>query len=323
MDQSVGLRSVERRTADLVRLATSGTGILPQGALHPDLVDRLTDETTKAARHVLTMCIRALDYTPPVDITFGEYLRAIITGDIEEFPDDRLGYRVAFLEAFRTLQLLPRSLRTVSADTLRWRDWSGPSPEWLAPAIKALAIDVTVHLNRKQVFEISEQRREVLREAILRGLHSQADCDVLGLEHRLKYFSALGHKGYQSGTTFMVDNVRIARRVRPDGELAAQLVAVVRQRRPEALWDDPSDADTEHFWFRGGATVVIDLLGRAGPRIRYVIRKPITSPSRLSRERAYRSGDEQDALRAMYFGAGGAKGFLAREPFALMHAERC
>ena len=80
----------ERRTADLLRLATSGSGILGPGAVHPDLVERLSDEAAKAAHHVLTMCIRALDYCPPVDITFGEYLRAIITGDYDLVEDDRL-----------------------------------------------------------------------------------------------------------------------------------------------------------------------------------------------------------------------------------------
>src|SRR6185503_11983925 len=71
------LKIVERRTVDLIRLATNGTGVLPEGALHPDLVNRLTEEACKAAKHVLRMCIRALDYCPSVDITFGEYLRAL------------------------------------------------------------------------------------------------------------------------------------------------------------------------------------------------------------------------------------------------------
>ena len=47
------------------------------------------------------MCIRALDYCPAVDITFGEYLRALITADIDLVPEDPLGYRVAFMEAFQ------------------------------------------------------------------------------------------------------------------------------------------------------------------------------------------------------------------------------
>ncbi|HYK22867.1 MAG TPA: S8 family serine peptidase, partial [Pyrinomonadaceae bacterium] len=71
----------ETRTADLLRIYTGGTGILPEGAIHPDLVRRLAAEASKSAGHVLNMCIRALDYLPPVDVTFGEYLRGIITAD--------------------------------------------------------------------------------------------------------------------------------------------------------------------------------------------------------------------------------------------------
>src|SRR5262249_4920773 len=69
----------ENRVQDLRRIATGGKGILPDGDIHPDLVGRLAAEAAKAAEHLLTMCLRALDYCPPVDLTFGEYLRALIT----------------------------------------------------------------------------------------------------------------------------------------------------------------------------------------------------------------------------------------------------
>ena len=111
----------ERRTSDLLRLATSGSGVLGPGAVHPDLVDRLAREASKAAEHVLTMCVRALDYCPPVDITFGEYLRAIITADYDLVEDDRLRYRVAFIEAFRRRGIYPPDVRTMSVDSLVWR----------------------------------------------------------------------------------------------------------------------------------------------------------------------------------------------------------
>src|SRR6185503_7057172 len=111
----------ERRTSDLLRLSTEGTGVFKPGAIHPDLVGRLADEASKTAHHVLTMCIRALDYCPPTDITFGEFLRAVITADTDAVADDDLKYRIAFIEAFRKRGIYPRDLRTLSEDSLVWR----------------------------------------------------------------------------------------------------------------------------------------------------------------------------------------------------------
>src|SRR5262249_4657873 len=93
------LQIYRRRTADLLRLATGGTGILPDGAISTDLVNRLAREASKVAGHVLTICIRALDYCPPVDIRFGEYLRALITADVDVVPNDKLDYPTAFIPA--------------------------------------------------------------------------------------------------------------------------------------------------------------------------------------------------------------------------------
>lgn len=110
------------RVADLLRIASRGTGILTPGELHPDLVNRLADEAAKAAQHILSMCIRALDYCPPVDITFGDYLRAIITADTDLVPDDDLGYRIAFIEAFRRRGIYPRDIRVLSESSLCWNE---------------------------------------------------------------------------------------------------------------------------------------------------------------------------------------------------------
>ncbi|HEX9872294.1 MAG TPA: hypothetical protein VGC99_27595, partial [Candidatus Tectomicrobia bacterium] len=110
----------ESRVADLRRIATKGTGVLAPGTLHPDLVNRFTDEAALLARHVLDMCIRALDYIPPVDITFGDFLRAIITADYDLDPRDERRYRVAFLEAFRSHGIFPAEVGTLSVETLLW-----------------------------------------------------------------------------------------------------------------------------------------------------------------------------------------------------------
>ena len=110
----------ESRVRDLRRIATGGSGILPAGDIHPDLAKRFADEASKAAQHVLTICIRSLDYLPPVDMTFGDYLRALITADMVIVPDDPKRYRLAFVEAFRAHGIYPLDVRSLGEDSLRW-----------------------------------------------------------------------------------------------------------------------------------------------------------------------------------------------------------
>ena len=114
------LNIYKSRVADLLRIASNGSGILPQGELHPDLVDRLAGEASKAAGHVLNMCIRALDCCPPVDLTFGDYLRAIITADADAIRDDQRDYRLAFIDAFRRRGIYPEGIKTLSVESLRY-----------------------------------------------------------------------------------------------------------------------------------------------------------------------------------------------------------
>jgi hypothetical protein len=106
------------RVADLIRIASEGSGILRQGNLHPDLVNRLASEASKAAQHVLLMCIRALDYCPPVDLTFGDFLRAIITADTDLVEDDTRDYRLAFIDAFRKRGIYAQGIKTLSVEDL-------------------------------------------------------------------------------------------------------------------------------------------------------------------------------------------------------------
>jgi hypothetical protein len=108
------------RVADLLRIATGGSGVLPEGDLHPDLVNRLAGEASKAAGHILKMCIRAIDYCAPVDITFGDYLRAVITADSDLIADDNRDYRLAFIDAFRKRGIYPSGIKSLSVESLRY-----------------------------------------------------------------------------------------------------------------------------------------------------------------------------------------------------------
>ena len=118
----------ETRVRDLRRIATGGSGVLPVGDIHPDLAQRFADEASKAAQQVLWICIRALDYLPPVDVTFGDYLRALITADSVVNPDDPRRDRLAFIEAFRNHGIYPLDVRSLGEDSLRWIPL--PDKEW-------------------------------------------------------------------------------------------------------------------------------------------------------------------------------------------------
>ncbi|MBK8151393.1 MAG: hypothetical protein IPK58_25165 [Acidobacteria bacterium] len=56
------------------------------------------------------MAIRALDYTPPTDICFADYLSALLTADRETVPDDtRYHYRDRLKESFKKYGIEPNS----------------------------------------------------------------------------------------------------------------------------------------------------------------------------------------------------------------------
>jgi hypothetical protein len=292
------------RVADLMRLYTGGTGVLPAGAIHPDLVERLSDEASKTAQHILTMCVRALDYCPPLDLTFGEYLRAVITADQDVYPEDGRNYRVAYVEAFRRRGLFPRNLRTLSVDNLPWR---GPDNDELKPSAKLLAIIVSFrNLANEQLY--SQTRKDLFRLerkgrlAIHAALDKHFKTDPEG-PHDAEF---LGLDGTRS---FQVSSAHFPVRIDPDGPFV-QLVAQIIQRT--SVPADENDPNSEPMEFEGGSTLIADLNAET---ITYCVRKPAKSETRLQRQRSY-VRDKARALRATYFSTDEQE---AREPFALLH----
>lgn len=141
------LASFDARSADLVRIATGGTGILPPGNLHPDLVRRLTAECIRIAQSVLTMCIRAFDYLPPADVTFGSFLRALVTADWEVNPLDELGLRASVIEACRRRGIFAAEAGSLAVNALlldvasdeEWKKHEARFRKW---ADLAIAFDI-------------------------------------------------------------------------------------------------------------------------------------------------------------------------------------
>lgn len=149
------------RIGDLLRIAnvTPGEG----GYLHHDLIRRLTQEAMKSADHVLRMCIRALDYLPPVDVRFGDFLRALITADADLIPDDRMNYRLAFIEAFRRRGIYPDGCLSLSPENLLWP--TAPIGEDGSEVLKVddvqnQGLDLVPIYNRRQIFKQAEWNRK-------------------------------------------------------------------------------------------------------------------------------------------------------------------
>ncbi|HET9530350.1 MAG TPA: peptidase S8, partial [Blastocatellia bacterium] len=302
------------RIADLLRIYTGGTGVLPNGAIHPDLVQRLADEAAKSANHVLNMCIRALDYLPPMDVTFFEYLRALITADFDLVSDDRHNYRVAFVESFRRRGIYPANLdtptpdtpRTLSVDTLRWQglDHNKFPKRVRAEIIQQYGIiikelkqyaDACFYLeDREKLFGATRDQR--------RKLHDQLKVAFKAVP---EFATELG---LDPSGTFEVHELRRAIRVSPDGRHIPQVVVALTQSK--RVKENKEDGTPGHI-FRGGSTLLVDL---SIPEVKYRIIKNINSESRKDRTAAFFREAAADPLRALFFAPD------RREPFAALHA---
>lgn len=73
-------------------------------------LSRIVEEGQRIADTLLTMTIRALDYSPPVHLDFGDYLSALLTADREVRPDDSVyQFRKALVESFARYGIKPSS----------------------------------------------------------------------------------------------------------------------------------------------------------------------------------------------------------------------
>lgn len=154
------------RVADLFRIASHGSGILGDGAIDPDLVKRLAAEAAKSARHILRMCIRAMDYVPPVDVDFGDYLRAIITADHDLYPEDDHGYRRAIIEAFTAWGIYPDNQPVITERALLWPDLREAAADQAQDeTINALEADFGRLISRPDQIFHELRRRDDMRDS--------------------------------------------------------------------------------------------------------------------------------------------------------------
>jgi hypothetical protein len=280
------------RTADLKRISA--------GQLSSEIVERLSAEAARAARQVLDICIRALDYCPPVDITFGDYLRALVTADTELVPVDPAGYRLALLEAFRQRGLYPLDVTTLSVESLKWQTADVPGNaarmKKVINALRQYAEKCTYVTSRERLFNLTSEAREKMRGMILEIAKEKPvgpdSLQTFGLD------ASDGDAGIE------VQALRMAHRFMRDGSPVMQAIMEVTQSRTVPI--DPSDATMGTFEFIGGCTLVINL---KKPNLDYVVVKNINAPNRLQRTRDY--------LRSRT--AMGMSAYAMQEPFGFLH----
>jgi hypothetical protein len=279
------------RTRDLIRIAyPDGRAIVPN-FLHADLANRLAEDAAKTANKIQTMCLRALDYCPPVDITFGDYLRAIITADREAVSDDSFGWRAAIINAFRARGIRPEGVISYSEDALSWDVYEGANVADVNPDFRRLF---------KRLNEFEENPGTEEEKQLYKTLWAKADTFA-------------GELGLAPGVELNAKSLNPLHKIGADGALKRRIVAEVVQKTKNVPID-PANPQAGSFTFRGGTTVLIKATGE----MQYSISKPMHGEAgqrRCDRQREYltRLADSYALAPYIAFDAD------ARNPFRAIH----
>jgi hypothetical protein len=289
----------QARIEDLLRIATGGTGQLPEGDLHPDLVNRIAREASRSAESVLTMCIRAFEYLPPVDIRFGDYLRALVTADYDLIADEGFEQRRAMIEAFRARGMYPDYVTSLAEDSLLWEC---PDIESIpAKGIPEIMQDAAL-VFRQRPAEIPDQPEEEEADHPQKDMDDERDEPISDetyaeLHAWAKRNAAALDLDPDPERKIKVEGFHSIFRVAPNGQLQVEVVAQLGQKQ-----DTTGSPEYGGLAVRGGTTVI----AAADGTVRYVISKPLLSKGirsekqdeaseRMERQRAFvESCDRED-----------------------------
>ena len=274
-------------SADLFRVYRAGGAPIEAAELPMSLATLLTEVASRTADDFFQLCARALDYCPPVDVTFGDFLRALITASIDLRPEADRGLRQALMQAFRVRGILPEDASFFSEEALCWPrvpDWSvrpKPEPDALPPVSAEVEVDGRKEL-RELEFVLPGARTKKhldLNGDILRA-YAMANAERLGFDPKvpadqteLRPYAPSFHQSFRMG---------------PDGRLRSDMVVELVQTRWVPF--DPAVPAAGSFPLRGGVTLIIAAPTRDGtghhvpPQVRFAIRKPLTDGAAQERE---------------------------------------
>jgi len=318
------IRIYKRKIADLYRIATQGTGILPAGEIHPDLINRFANEASITAQQILNICIRALDYCPPVDLTFGDYLRSIITADYDLFPDDEDHYRVGFIEAFRKRGIYPEGVKNLSVESLRWpkvHDECRKNKkelkliETLTGWLKEFQGRSDYFGNRKDAYELMGQFRSFLHKKISDKFFEYPEflklTGIIVNPNRARQFN-IDINSKMNIAKFSVRSLAFNRKVDSGGKNINHVVLSLTQTRK--VIDKTSKDENAFIKFRGGCTLIFDL---DSSKLLYSIKKDITDKHRLAVKVDYIKSQSETTEGSAFTNAFKMTGFYS--PFVSIH----
>ncbi len=301
-------RIYQYKTQDLVRIATNGTGVLPQGSINRDLVKRLATEACEIGEHLLHICIRALDYCPPFDITFGNYLRALITADLDVAPEDENGYRIALIEAFRARGIFPERVNTMSVESLRWS-----KPDFSADEVDAFrniaarlekGIMKLAQLSDRKMIHIESQLLQQDLHGFLGGPNphfresewEESLMRKLGLTSKPFVLEYEGKKYPVQPPPLEVHKIRPAYRVGREGRQIQQVIISLSQTVRIKLDASPGSRSKQktEIVFRGGCMLILSLDNLN--RVEYAITKNVRSQRRFKQQIEFQLGSEDFSM---------------------------
>ena len=258
-----------KRADNLFRIYRSSTLARDDGGdadLPGPMAELLADYASEIAVLFFQLCARAIDYCPPVDLTFGDFLRALITVSRDLDPADDRGVRDALMEAFRLRGIYSESASFYSEDALCW------PPERNLPPIEGLVFGSPNGLTKLE----KDSNGDVLRG------WADKNRKELGLNASLPIGVPSFHPVF---------------RTKENGRMRIEMVVEIIQTRQTKF--DPNIPEVGSFPFRGGVTLIIEapeLMKERGkgtvalpPAVRFAIGRSMTGADSERREQRQRS----------------------------------
>lgn len=216
-------------------------------------LDSVVEEGAKLAGQLLNMAIRGLDYCPPTDIDFDQYLAAVLTADREVVPDDDRGYRATIRASFAAFGI---SGAVPHADV----DGCWPRYPYATGLTYARSNYGAMTRSPEELFRFLWENRRAM------GINERAYTEVLSIDGA----SRLGPDGITVEET-------VCQYVQRLDIFGSEFRALLGAERPDGM------STTTRLTAYGGGVVVLDQYGQ----VKYHIANPITDGRRQANRAAY------------------------------------